>query len=56
MVNDSILQHIDVQRNVKRSSTHRRHLTEHDILRNAMTIILLTNSGSLHQDFNGLLE
>jgi hypothetical protein len=56
MVDNGVLQHVDIQRHLERSGTHRRHLPEHHVLGNTMAVILLSNSGSLHQNLDRLLE
>lgn len=56
VVDDDILQHVDVQRDVEGSGAHGGHLAEHDVLRDTVTIILLAHRSGLHKDLHGLLE
>lgn len=56
VIHDGILKHIDVQCNLERSCTHGGHLAKHNVLGNAVAIILLTNGSSLHQNFDSLFK
>ncbi len=56
MIDNSILQHINIEGHLECPRTHWCHLSEHNVLRNAVTIILLADSCRLHQDFDRLLE
>lgn len=56
VVHDDVLQHVYVQRNVKGTRSHRRHLPKHHVFCDTMTIVLFPHSGSFHENFDGLLK
>jgi hypothetical protein len=56
MIDDGVLEHVDVESDFEGPSTHRGHLPEHDILCDAMAVILLSNGSRFHQNFDCLLE
>ena len=56
MVHDCIFQHVNVECYLECTSAHRCHLTEHNVLRDTVTVVLLPNSSRLHQNFDSLLE
>jgi hypothetical protein len=56
VIDDGVLQHIDVNSDIERSSAHRGHLSEDNVLRDTVTIVSLSHCGSLHENLNGLFE
>ena len=56
VIYNDILQHINVQRDVKGTRSHGCHLSEHDVFSDTVAIVLFSNRGSFHENFNGLLE
>lgn len=56
MINDSVLQHVNVESHIKSASAHWRQLAEHDILGDAMTIVLLADRSCFHENLHRLLE
>jgi hypothetical protein len=56
MIDNDVLQHVHVERNVKCTRTHRRHLTQQDIFGNTSAVINITNGSGFQQDFDSLFE
>jgi len=48
--------HSVVHDHVELSGTHRRQLTQHDVLRYTTAVVKLTKTGSFQKNFNRLLE
>ena len=56
MIDDHILQHIDIESDIKRPRAHWCHLSEHDVLCDTVAVVLLANRGCLHENFDGFFE
>lgn len=48
MIDDDILQHVDVEGDIERTSTHGCHLAEDDVLRDTMAIISFADCCRFH--------
>lgn len=56
VVNNDVLEHLEVETDVKRAGTHVSDLSKENVLGHTPAIVHVSHSGSLHQDLNGLLE
>jgi len=56
VVDDDILQHVHVERDIEGACAHRSHLTKHDVFCDTMAVIPLSDGGSLHENLDRLLE
>jgi hypothetical protein len=56
LIGDDIFEHSEIELNVESTGTHRSDLTEHDVLRYTLAVILVSLSCSLHEDLDSLLE
>ena len=56
MIDNRVLEHVDIKRNVEATCAHRCELAKHDVLCYPMTIILFTDCRRFHQNFHRFLE
>jgi len=56
VVDNDVLEHVNVQRDVEGAGSDRCNLAEEDVLRHPMTIVSLADCCRLHKDLDRLLE
>jgi hypothetical protein len=56
LIGDDILEHGEIELNVKSTGTHRGHLTKHDVFGNTLAVILVTLRSCLHENLDSLFE